>query len=219
MAQVVEAFRFLSARVQTLEERLARQDRPVEGAAWLAPAHELDELVEPITAHLLEHAGRPDGLIVHGDCGSGALLLALRAAGLHAHGVEPRGAIALDALSRGCDVAICELSEDLSSRAEGALHGLVLSGVVDRLPLHALLGLVTQARRALALGAPIVVVVSPPGAEGSWEQSSQDLIAGRPLSLQAWDVLLDRAGFVDVGPLKVEGVADGRRVVTASVPE
>ena len=41
MGHVVEAFRFLSARVETLEARLAAQDRPVDGAAWLVPAREL----------------------------------------------------------------------------------------------------------------------------------------------------------------------------------
>src|SRR5208282_5886047 len=41
MGHVVEALRFLSARVRSLEARLAAQDRPVEGAAWLVPARAL----------------------------------------------------------------------------------------------------------------------------------------------------------------------------------
>src|SRR5580698_145410 len=41
MGHVVEAFRFLSARVETLEARLTAQDRPVDGAAWLVPARAL----------------------------------------------------------------------------------------------------------------------------------------------------------------------------------
>ena len=57
MGHVVEAFRFLSARVATLEARLAAQDRPVEGAAWLAPARELGDWVGPVTAHMM--AARP----------------------------------------------------------------------------------------------------------------------------------------------------------------
>ena len=48
MAQVVEAFRFLSARVGTLEQRLAYQDRPVEGASWLVSAEELGPWVTPV---------------------------------------------------------------------------------------------------------------------------------------------------------------------------
>ena len=37
MGHVVEAFRFLSAGVATLEARPAAADRPVDGAAWLVP--------------------------------------------------------------------------------------------------------------------------------------------------------------------------------------
>ena len=44
MGHVVEAFRFLSARVETLEARLAAQDRPVDGAAWLVPARAIGAL-------------------------------------------------------------------------------------------------------------------------------------------------------------------------------
>jgi hypothetical protein len=218
MGHVVEAFRFLSARVETLEQRLARQDNPIDGAAWLVPALELGELVVPITSHLVTHGVGADGVVVHGDCGSGALLAALAAEGLRAHGVEPRGEVALGALERGREVAICEVSEDLSSRPDASVQGLVLSGVVDRLPLHALLALLAHSRRVLSLGAPIVVVVSEAGAESAWEPSSRDLTDGRPLSTQAWDMLLDRAGFTDVAVLEVEGVSGRRRILTASVP-
>jgi hypothetical protein len=217
MGHVVEAFRFLSARVQTLEERLAREDQPVDGAAWLAPAQELDELIAPITAHLLEHRG-PQGTMVHGDCGSGGLLVALGAAGVRAEGVEPRGAVALDALDKGCDVVICEVLEDVAARPDASLHGLVLSGVVDRLPLHALIALVNHSRRALALGAPLVLVVSDPGEALSRDRSSRDLVPGRPLGTETWELLLERAGFVEIEPMPTAEGHDGRRIITASVP-
>jgi hypothetical protein len=217
MAQVVEAFRFLSARVQTLEERLARQDRPVEGAAWLAPAADLDDLVQPVAAHVRQTT--PGGLVVHGDCGSGALLDALSAAGIEAEGVEPRGAVALGALERGCSVAIRELAEDLAGRPDGALGGLVFSGVVDRMPLHSLLALLTHSRRVLALGAPLVVVLSDAGmAERHWDGASLDLLEGRPLRTDTWTALLDRAGFVDVGPLPSTRDRQRRTVLVACAP-
>ena len=112
MGHVVEAFRFLSARVATLEARLAAQDRPVEGAAWLVPARELGGLVAPVAAHLVAHS--PGGEVVHADCGEGGLLQALTAAGVAAHGVEPRGALALGAIERGGSVTIGEASEYLA---------------------------------------------------------------------------------------------------------
>jgi hypothetical protein len=215
MGWVVEAFRFLSARVSTLEERLAREDRPVEGAAWLVPAQELGGLVEAIVRRLTARTlGAP---VVHGDCGHGDLLVALAAAGVTAQGVEPRGAVALHALERGCDVAICELVEDLSARPDGSLGGLVLSGVVDRMPLHALLALLAQARRVLELNAPIVLVTDDPETSTRDRSSAgRDLSEGRSLSVDAWEVLLERAGFVGDAPLVVAG--DRRRILTAAAP-
>ena len=130
MGHVVEAFRFLSARVETLEARLAAQDRPVDGAAWLVPARALGALAGPVAAHVSERS--PGGLIVHADCGEGDLLRALHARGAEAHGVEPRGAVALRALEQGCSVTIAEASEYVASRPDGSAGGVVLSGVVDR---------------------------------------------------------------------------------------
>jgi hypothetical protein len=215
MAQVVEAFRFLSARVRTLEERLAGEDRPVDGAAWLAPARELDALVEPVASYLSRHV--PGGEVLHGDCGTGALLRALQQADLVAHGVEPRGAVALSALEGGCSVSISELADELAARPGASLGGLVLSGVVDRLPLHALLDLLAQARRVLDLGAPLVVITDPGGAAGSWDPAAIDLIGGRPLHTRTWEIILDRAGFTAIAPLP-GGEDDGRVTITASSP-
>ena len=61
MGHVVEAFRFLSARVETLQARLAAQDRPVDGPAWLVPARELGSPAGPVAPHVLgAHARRRD---------------------------------------------------------------------------------------------------------------------------------------------------------------
>jgi hypothetical protein len=218
MAQVVEAFRFLSARVRTLEERLGYEDRPVDGAAWLLPAPELGIWVEPVATHIV--GATPGGDVVHGDCGEGALLGVLREAGLTARGAEPRGAVALRALERGHAVSIAEVAEELATCAPASLGGLVLSGVVDRVPIHSLVSLLDRSRQALALGAPIVVVASAPdrspdqvGAVG------RDILRPQPLHAETWTVLLQRAGFVSVAPLVrgAEGEADVRADVEADV--
>ncbi len=216
MGHVVEAFRFLAARVSVLEQRLAYEDRPVEGAAWLAPARELGPWAGPVAAHLL--ACTPGGEIVHADCGEGALLRALAERGASGCGVEPRGAVALHALERGCQVMIGEASEYLAGVADAALGGIVLSGVVDRLPLHGLLPLLAESRRALSLSAPLVVVSEPAGAPAGREAQAQDLVAGRPLHEATWEMLLGRAGFVEVVPLLDGAGGDGRFVITAATP-
>ncbi len=217
MAHVIEAFRFLAARVLTLEERLARQDRPVDGSAWLALDEPLGEWERPVVDYLV--AAAPPRPVLHGDCGEGDLLSALADAGVDAVGVEPRGRVALIALERGHEVAINELTDELPRLPPGSLGGLVLSGVVDRLPLHAVIDLLAHARRVLAPGAPLVVVSSEPAeAEARWDAAARDLVGGRPVHAPTWQVLLERAGFSDVSPLSGPAVAGGRFGVTAAAP-
>jgi hypothetical protein len=214
MGHVVEAFRFLSARVETLETRVAAEDRPVDGAAWLVPARPLGPVAGPVAAHLL--ARTPGGVLIHADCGEGDLLHVLHERGAEAHGVEPRGAVALRAIEHGCSVTIAEASEHLVSRPEGSAGGVVLSGVVDRLPLHALLPLLGQSRRVLARGAPLVLLAEPVVAIDSRDAAAQDLVDGRPLHEATWELLLQRAGFVEVAPLP-DGTGEDRRLALAAV--
>jgi hypothetical protein len=216
MGHVVEAFRFLSARVGTLEARLAAQDRPVDGAAWLVPARELGHLAGPVAAHVV--ASTSGGVIIHADCGEGDLLHALDERGAESHGVEPRGAVALGAIEHGCSVTMAEASEYLASAAEGSAGGLVLSGVVDRLPLYALLPLLALGRRALRRGAPLVLVSEDVATVGARQDMAQDLVAGRPLHEATWELLLQRAGFVEVAPLPAVAQGDGRIALSAVAP-
>jgi Methionine biosynthesis protein MetW len=213
MGHVVEAFRFLSARVETLEARLAAQDSPVNGAAWLVPARGLGALAELLAAHVMGRT--PGGVIVHADCGDGDLLHALREHGAEAQGVEPRGAVALRAIEHGYTVTIAEASEQLGSRAESSAGGVVLSGVVDRLPLHALLPVLAQSRRVLRRGAPLVVVAEPLASVEGREAAARDLVGGHPLHEASWMLLLQRTGFVDVAPLPEATGHDGRLVFSA----
>jgi uncharacterized protein YukE len=218
MAQVVEAFRFLSARVRTLEERVAHQDRPVDGAAWLIPAPELGLWVAPVAAHVA--AATLGGEVVHGDCGEGALLRAFAEVGVPAWGVEPRGTVALAAIERGHSVTVSEVADELAARQPASLGGLVLSGVVDRLPLHALVALLALARRALSPGAPLIVVVRAPGViETPIDVVARELVGPSSLHAQTWEALLVRAGFFAVAPLEAPaGIDDaGRFALTASV--
>ena len=218
MGMVVEAFRFLSARVATLEARLAAEDRPVEGAAWLAPARELEGWVEPVAAHVL--ARTPGGELLHADCGEGALLRALEAGGATAHGVEPRGAVALRALEQGSSVTIAEVSEYLAGCAGGSCGGVVLSGVVDCLPLRALVPLLARCRTVLSHRAPLVVVSEPaPGAvAGPREAPAGDLLDGHSVHAETWELLLGRVGFVDVAHLTAGAGQDRRFALAAAAP-
>lgn len=217
MKQVVEAFRFLSARVAILEERAALEDVPVSGTPWLMPAQELGRWVEPVVAHLV--ASDPRGEVVHGDCGEGALLDALESAGIAAHGAEPRGTVALGALERGHSVSVCETADELSARSPASLGGVVLSGVVDRLPLPALITLLARVQRTLTPGAPLVVVVRTPQVADDEPLGvvARDLLGPRALHARTWALLLERAGFVSGAPLVADPASDDRRLVLSSV--
>jgi hypothetical protein len=215
MTDVIEAFRFLHARVSTLEERLAGEDTPLDGAAWVVPARELGAWVDPVAACVAARAR--DGDVVHADCGEGALVRTLRSAGTSTRGVEPRGGVALRALESGCDVTIDEVAAFLAQVAPASLGGLVLSGVVDRLPLHGLLPVLAAARRSLRPGAPLVVVAEQHAAGTATQPVPHDLSAGQPLHVETWQLLLTRSGFADVAPLST-GPDDGRFGITAATP-
>jgi hypothetical protein len=214
MTQVIEAFRFLHARVSTLEARLAAEDTPLDGAAWIAPPRELGGWVEPVASFVTPRAR---GEVVHADCGEGTLVRTLSQRGVASRGVEPRGGVALRALESGCDVTISEADEFLSRAAPASLGGAVLSGVVDRLPLHALLPLLIRCRESLAGGAPLVVLAERAGAGGGPAGVTSDVVASAPLHAETWELLLTRVGFGDVAPLTA-GADDGRFAVTAATP-
>ena len=214
MGHVIEAFRFLAARVETLEQRLELEDHPVRGMAWVEPARELGPWASIIVEHLMR-AGSP-GQVLHADCGSGQFLAALTEAGATALGVEPRGAMAFEAAEAGHEVTLMELSSFLPTRPAASLNTVVLSGVVDRLALHALVQLLSEVRRTLRQGGSVVVVAeSTSDVRG---QVARDVFPFEPLHVESWLYLLREVGFV--GGQILDGPADdGRIAVTASVPE
>jgi hypothetical protein len=170
-----------------------------------------------VTDHVV--AAAPTGEVLHADCGEGQLLGSLVGSGVAARGVEPRGGVALRALEQGYAVSIAEVVDDMAARSSGSLGGLVLSGVVDRLPLHAILLLLSEAHRVLALGAPIVVVATQPARAGDERDAVADeILAPRPLHAATWELLLARANFAGAGPVAGGPAGDGRVAIAATVP-
>jgi hypothetical protein len=75
--------------------------------------------------------------------------------------------------------------------------------------------LVRQCTRTLARGAPLVVVSEVGPAR---QAPALDVVAGASLHAATWQLLLGRAGFVQVQPLAAPGDGDGRFGVTAAMP-
>ena len=217
MTHVVEAFRFLHARVSSLEAHVSTEDVPLDGAAWLAPARELDGWVEPLTSFVKSRTRQGD--VLHADCGEGALIVALTQQGVPAIGVEPRGGVALRALERGCEVSISEVTEHLPQQSTASLGGLVFErrrgpvaaphdpAAARRLPPCARQRCTHRDR-----------VRAPRSAFARTRPTSQDMVDRAALHLETWELLLDRTGFVDVTPLPAGTGGDQRFGVSATTP-
>lgn len=188
----IEALRFLAFRVARLEEVAAVRAEPVPDLPWLAPLDEPGPLAAAVATALAEAGVTGD--VLHAECGDGSLLAALAAAGVRARGVDPRLPRGLAAVGAGLDVSVGEAVEALEETSPGGLAALVLSGVVDRVPIDEVLGLVSLALSRLAAGAPLVVVSAGPAAVDGWPAVALDLLPGRPLHLETWELLLGRAG-------------------------
>jgi hypothetical protein len=208
LGYIVEAFRFLAERIATLEDQLDSRDNPTEGWAWLRPPVDVGSWSGPITRHLVS-AG-VDGVVLHGDCGTGALVGALGELGLTARGVEPRGRLALQGLEQGHAIEIGELSEVMRQQASLPLGGVILSGVVDRLAVHQVLALLALLRSMLRPGAPLIVLAAIPSeTDQVGDRLERSRRAGRGLHEQTWRIVLAQSGLVDIDTLTVGDGPDG----------
>lgn len=207
LASTVEAFRFLAARVEAVEADAERRRHPVEGIAWHVPATPFGDRTQLAVSWLLAH--RKDGPVVHAECGDGELLAALVAAGAPALGIEPRGSVAWRAAEHQVVVRVGPVADVLGELGEASAGAVVLSGVVDRLAVGDLVALLDLVHQRLAPGAPVMVAgTTPDAARALWDPVAWDLLPGRPLHPETWEVLLDRAGFTDVSRLD-DGGGDG----------
>ena len=211
LAQQTSAFNAAAVRaLRSTDERLTALEQTSPSASpHLRSAIDAVEPVatpEDLVALALEACRGTDGRILVADAGDGAVVRALVGAGADAYGLDPRRTLANRALADGLDVRVGEVTSHLAGVADGVLGGVVLSGVVDRLPAAGALALAEAASMALAPGGVLVVRSTSPSA---WARGldpvAADLSPGRPLSSATWDHALTRLG------LAVEGVHDGPR--------
>ncbi|HZU78273.1 MAG TPA: hypothetical protein VE991_00030 [Acidimicrobiales bacterium] len=219
MAGVVEAFRFLSARVETMEATLARVATPLPDMARLVPSPDLAPWVDAVVSVVSAERAARD--VVHTECGQGALLEGLSRAGVPAWGADPRGEEAALAIEAGHRAKVEEAAEALAQTPPASLGAVVLSGVVDRLDVAGLVALVGLAGDCLHDGGVLVVLarrVSTGAGTGGGdavkspaEPGWSGLLPGRPLGVHDWTTLLEQSGFA-VEPLKPSGT------LTATAP-
>ena len=186
-----------------LDERLSEVERdvglltppPLPEEEVLVPGADPAPFAEALRARLAA-PGAPPGRVLHAECGDGALVAELAAAGVDAYGIDPGSAAADRAVQAGLDVRRDDVLGHLGSVAEEVLSGLVLSACVDRMSLPERRRLLGLAEEKLAPGGVLVVIGTMPEA---WERAAgpvaADLSPGRPLHPDTWAHLVGHMGF------------------------
>jgi len=188
---VVDHIEDLEAAVETHRSPdLPLEVVPTPGAAWWAGAA-VDALV-----------GVTDRVLV-ADCGDGALVDALGAAGLDAYGVDPSDLVLEPALARGLDVRAEGTVAHLEVVAAEALGAVVLTGSVQWLRPNERERLLDLVGTRLAVGGRLVLhSTTPEGWAASVPPVVRDLAPGRPLHAETWEHLLGTRGFAVAAPVR-----------------
>jgi hypothetical protein len=182
---VVDHIEDLEAAVETHRS----PDLPVD----VVPAAEGDPWWSGAAVDAL--TGGRDRVLV-ADCGAGALLDALEAAGVDAYGVDPSDLVLEPALDRGLDVRADRLVDHLDVVAAEALGGMVLTGSVQWLRPNERERLLDLACTRLAVGGTLVLhSTTPEGWAATTTPVVRDLAPGRPLHAETWAHLLASRGF------------------------
>ena len=189
---IVHAVRMLNDRVVALERRLPSSRAELRRPLPLGSDFDVTPWLGAVCAWC---AGCP-GRVLHAECGSGALVVAMHEAGIDAFGADPRDDAAEIADRAGVEVRTVDVLEYLGSVPAGALGGVVLTGCADRFVLGDQLDLAAMAARTLAPGGRVVVLGTHPAV---WERQRDpiqaDLSFGRPLHPETWAHVLGEAGL------------------------
>lgn len=186
----------LIRHLRNLEDRLGRlenaagnpADQPVPAGFGF-----LDDPSEPsaaVVSHVARFAGSGPCLVLSG--GEGAIVEAIGNRGIRAHGVEQDPDRVLAGLRRQLDIRTGDVLGHLVGAEDEAFGTIVLTGMVETLPLANLLGMVDQASRKLKKTGRIIVAVADPATRGKVET---ELGPGLGISPATWRHLLERAGF------------------------
>lgn len=213
------ATRLLGDQVKELEQRIRRFEREhresieqdeASRLRVLEVARELAVDTWPAwTDEIVAGFDSVDGRVLHADCGSGALLRELVAAGVDAYGTDPSERLTVEAVAGGLDARPDHVVTHLRRVTPRGLGGAVLSGCVDRHPVADLVEIAELLGRNLAPGGRVALVGVVPDRSGAVD-AGEDLAPGRPLRAETWHRLLDRSGFADI---ETRDGADGTFVV------
>lgn len=186
----------LIRHLRNLETRLGRlEDSAGQPGGDPVPAGfgVLDDPPEPssaVVSHVAGFAGSEPCLVL--SSGEGAIVEAIARQGIRTHGVEQDPDRVLAGLRRRIDIRTGDVLAHLFGSDDEEFGTIVLTGIVETLPLGNLLGMVDQASRKLKKTGRIIVAVADPATRGRVES---ELGPGLGISAVTWRHLLERAGF------------------------
>jgi hypothetical protein len=155
----------------------------------------LDWVLEHWSGDTAEGSSPNPHVVLHAECGDGAIIKMLEARGLEARGADPHWSV-----RTGGDTNIVAAGalEYLSAAQHDTFDGILLTGVVDRLRPGAARVLAQLVARCLVPGGVVVLVSKRPEAAASMDPVVADLMPGRPLHPVTWCHLLSRVGLSEL---------------------
>ncbi|HEY4928985.1 MAG TPA: hypothetical protein VIH95_07520 [Acidimicrobiales bacterium] len=194
---VRDAVQFLSARVELLES--STDPLGLQAAALDLPVVDVSAWVDAAPGWASRRADLP---VLVGELSDDALVSALAGSGATVDGVDPRGAVvwaadaAFDVGSGPIDITFAEVIDHLRTLPESSRGCVILSGSVDRTDLAGKVALVDEARRVVAPGGNVVLLVTDQAAwDASLDPVVRDLLPGRPLHPETWRTVLALRGL------------------------
>ncbi|MCY3967860.1 MAG: hypothetical protein OXF21_04760 [bacterium] len=186
---LVQHLRNLEARLSRLEQAAGVVDeQPVPAGLGVLP--DPPELAIPVVTKVASAVNAGPCLVLSG--GEGALVQAIGNRGLRAYGVEQHPDRVLAGLRQQIDIRSENVLAHLVGSKDAEFGAIVLTGVVETLPLKDLIGIVNQASLKLKNSGQIIVAVANPAARS---QVELELGAGLGISPATWCHLLQHAGF------------------------
>jgi hypothetical protein len=214
---VLDALRFLSARVERLESSV--DPLGMQAGELVLPTFDGSAWVDAAAGWTAARADLPS---LMGELGDDALLSALAGGGALVEGVDPRGTVvwaadaAFDVGSGRIDIAFAEVVDHLRSLPDASRGCIVLAGCIDRCDLARKVDLVDEARRVVASGGTLVLLVTDQAAwDASLDPVVRDLLPGRPLHPETWLAVLAHRGVA--GPRWLRPPSGSVHAVVAEV--
>jgi len=196
-----DALRYLAARVEQLEARF--DPAGLEPSFLAVPVPDVGGRLADVIEFVWPPAerGAAERTVVVGELGDRTLWDGLVGQVGHdrrVRGVDPRGAVvwgSWNAAGPDTELVTAEVVSHLRTLDGDSVGAVVLSGCADRVDLAAKLELVDEALRVIAPRGRLVLLVDD---QSAWDASLappvRDLLPGRPLHPETWELVLRHRG-------------------------